>query len=87
MVAVPVVTSVIGIGQTYLANLVGLKVMQDLRNALYTHLQHMPLRFFTKTRTGRDPVAPVERRRWRAVGRDRHGLERAVERRDDRRAR
>ena len=26
--------------------------MQDLRNALYAHLQHMPLRFFTATRTG-----------------------------------
>ena len=52
MVAVPVITSVIGIGQTYWANQVGLKVMQDLRNALYTHLQHMPLRFFTNTRTG-----------------------------------
>jgi ATP-binding cassette, subfamily B, bacterial len=52
MVAVPVITSVIGIGQTYWANQVGLKVMQDLRNALYAHLQHMPLRFFTNTRTG-----------------------------------
>ena len=26
--------------------------MQDLRNALYAHLQRMPLRFFTETRTG-----------------------------------
>jgi ATP-binding cassette, subfamily B, bacterial len=52
MIAIPVVTSAIGIGQTYLANLVGLRVMQDLRNALYSHLQFMPLRFFTTTRTG-----------------------------------
>jgi ATP-binding cassette, subfamily B, bacterial len=52
MIAVPVVTSVIGIGQTYWANQVGLHVMQDLRNSLYEHLQHMPLRFFTATRTG-----------------------------------
>ena len=52
MIAVPVVTSVIGIGQTYWANQVGMQVMQDLRNALYAHLQHMPLRFFTNTRTG-----------------------------------
>ncbi|MBI4261433.1 MAG: ABC transporter ATP-binding protein, partial [Actinobacteria bacterium] len=52
MVAVPVVSGVIGIGQTYLANLVGLRVMQDFRNALYTHLQSMSLRFFTATRTG-----------------------------------
>ena len=52
MIAVPVVTSIIGIGQTYLTNLVGLNVMQDIRNKLYEHLQGMPLRFFTTTRTG-----------------------------------
>jgi ATP-binding cassette, subfamily B, bacterial len=52
MVAIPIVTGIIGIGQTYLANLVGLRVMQDFRNALYRHLQFMPLRFFTATRTG-----------------------------------
>jgi ATP-binding cassette subfamily B protein len=52
MIAIPVITSVIGIGQTYMANLVGLRVMQDLRNALYSDLQFMPLRFFTTTRTG-----------------------------------
>jgi ATP-binding cassette subfamily B protein len=52
MVVIPVVTSIIGIGQTYLANLVGLRVMQDLRNSLYRHLQAMALRFFTVTRTG-----------------------------------
>ena len=52
MIAVPLVTSIIGIGQTYLANDVGLHVMQDLRNSLYQHLQKMPLRFFTSTRTG-----------------------------------
>src|SRR3954470_21881851 len=47
MIAIPVVTSIIGIGQTYLANVVGLRVMQDMRNTLYEHLQAMPLRFFT----------------------------------------
>jgi ATP-binding cassette subfamily B protein len=52
MIAIPIVTGIIGIGQTYLANVVGLNVMQDLRNQLYTHLQFMPLRFFTTTRTG-----------------------------------
>jgi ATP-binding cassette, subfamily B, bacterial len=52
MIAVPIITSIIGIGQTYMANLVGLRVMQDLRNSLYAHLQFMPLRFFTTTRTG-----------------------------------
>ncbi|HYF10907.1 MAG TPA: ABC transporter transmembrane domain-containing protein, partial [Actinomycetota bacterium] len=52
MIAIPIVTGVIGIGQTYLANVVGQRVMQDLRNQLYIHLQYMPLRFFTTTRTG-----------------------------------
>ncbi|MGZ4153702.1 MAG: ABC transporter ATP-binding protein [Actinomycetota bacterium] len=52
MVIIPIVTGGIGVGQTYLSNLVGLRVMQDLRDALYRHLQFMSLRFFTSTRTG-----------------------------------
>ncbi|MDQ4108121.1 MAG: ABC transporter ATP-binding protein, partial [Actinomycetota bacterium] len=39
MIAIPIVTGIIGVGQTYLANLVGLRVMQDFRNGLYEHLQ------------------------------------------------
>jgi ATP-binding cassette subfamily B protein len=52
MILVPIVSGVIGVGQSYLNNLVGQHVMQDLRNELYAHLQRMPLRFFTETRTG-----------------------------------
>src|SRR5712691_8659591 len=52
MIAIPIISGVIGIGQTYMANVVGQRVMQDFRNALYEHLQAMPLRFFTTTRTG-----------------------------------
>ena len=52
MIVIPIVSSLIGIGQTYLNNLVGQGVMRDLRTALYGHLQAMPLRFFTETRTG-----------------------------------
>jgi ATP-binding cassette subfamily B protein len=52
MVLIPIVTAVIGIGQTYMANVVGQRVMQDFRNGLYAHLQHMAMRFFTATRTG-----------------------------------
>jgi ATP-binding cassette subfamily B protein len=52
MIIVPVVAGLIGIGQSYLNNVIGQRVMQDLRNALYSHLQKMPLRFFTETRTG-----------------------------------
>jgi ATP-binding cassette, subfamily B, bacterial len=52
MIVIPIITGGLGIVQTYYANFVGLRVMQDLRNALYEHLQNMPLRFFTSTRTG-----------------------------------
>ena len=52
MFAIPIVSGLLGIWQTYLSNLVGQRVMQDFRNALYAHLQRMALRFFTSTRTG-----------------------------------
>ena len=52
MIGLPIVTSLIGVGQSYLSNVVGQRVMDDLRLALYGHLQWMPLRFFTETRTG-----------------------------------
>jgi ATP-binding cassette subfamily B protein len=52
MVAIPLVAAVISVGQTYLTTVVGQRVMQDLRNRLYEHLQAMSLRFFTGTRTG-----------------------------------
>lgn len=52
MIAVPIVSGLVGLGQTYLNNLIGQRVMQDLRAALYAHLQRMPLRFFTETKTG-----------------------------------
>jgi ATP-binding cassette subfamily B protein len=52
MIAIPIISSLIGVGQSYLNNKVGQNVMRDLRGALYAHLQAMPLRFFTETRTG-----------------------------------
>ena len=52
MLITPVVTGLLGLWQTWQNNIVGQNVMQDLRNALYAHLQHMPLKFFTSTRTG-----------------------------------
>lgn len=52
MVAVPVITGVLGVVQGYFTNSVGQRVMEDLRNRLYRHLQGMSLRFFTGTRTG-----------------------------------
>jgi len=52
MIVIPMVTGLIGVGQTYANNLVGQRVMRDLRNNLYNHLQAMSLRFFSGTRTG-----------------------------------
>jgi ATP-binding cassette subfamily B protein len=52
MVAIPVVTALIGVGQTYLTTLLGNRVMADLRGRLFEHLQRMELAFFTATRTG-----------------------------------
>jgi ATP-binding cassette, subfamily B, bacterial len=52
MVAIPLVLGALGVAQTYLTNWVGNRVMQDLRDRLYAHLQSMPLAFFTGTRTG-----------------------------------
>jgi ATP-binding cassette subfamily B protein len=52
MVAIPIVTGVIGVWQTLLSNQVGQSVMHDLRTKVYRHLQRLSLAFFTRTRTG-----------------------------------
>ena len=39
-------------GQSYLMNFVGLKIIADMREKLYNHLQTLSLSFFTKTPTG-----------------------------------
>ena len=52
MVAVSVITGVLGVAQTWLSNVVGQRVMHDLRRQVYRHLQRLPLAFFTRTRTG-----------------------------------
>ena len=52
MAGITVVTGSIGIAQTYLTNQVGQRVMRDLRDRLYRHLQSLSLSFFTGTRTG-----------------------------------
>ena len=39
-------------GQSYLMNFVGLRIIADIREKLYNHLQTLSLSFFTKTPTG-----------------------------------
>jgi ATP-binding cassette subfamily B protein len=52
MVAIAIATGILGVAQTWLSNLVGQRVMHDLRAAVYRHLQRLSLAFFTRTRTG-----------------------------------
>jgi ATP-binding cassette subfamily B protein len=52
MVAIAIATAAIGVWQTYISNVIGQRVMHDLRAAVYGHLQQMSLAFFTRTRTG-----------------------------------
>ena len=52
LIAIAVATGVIGVLSTYLSNVVGQRVMHDLRSAVYRHLQRLSLAFFTRTRTG-----------------------------------
>ncbi|MGD9988999.1 ABC transporter ATP-binding protein [Pseudonocardia sp.] len=52
MIAIPVVSALIGVWQTWQTTLLGNRVMADLRGRLFEHLQRMDLSFFTATRTG-----------------------------------
>ena len=52
MIVISIATGVLSVGQTYLSNVVGQRVMHDLRAAVYRHLQRLSLAFFTRTRTG-----------------------------------
>jgi ATP-binding cassette subfamily B protein len=52
MIAIAIATGAIGVWQTYISNVIGQRVMHDLRAAVYRHLQRMSLAFFTRTRTG-----------------------------------
>ncbi len=52
MVTLPVIGGAVGLVQSWRANIVGQRVMRDLRERLFEHLQHLSLRFFTDTRTG-----------------------------------
>ena len=67
MAGITVITGSLGIVQTYLTNMVGQRVMRDLRDTLYRHLQGLSLSFFTDTRTGEiqsrvaDDVGGVQR--------------------------
>jgi ATP-binding cassette subfamily B protein len=52
MVLIPVLSGLVGVGQSLLNSTVGQGVMRDLRFQLYGHLQLMGLPFFTHSRSG-----------------------------------
>jgi ATP-binding cassette, subfamily B, bacterial len=52
MIGISIATGALGVAQTWMSNVVGQRVMHDLRAAVYRHLQRMSLAFFTRTRTG-----------------------------------
>lgn len=52
MLAVPLATGLLGVGQRYLSATVGEGIISDLRTGLFRHLHTMSLRFFTNTKTG-----------------------------------
>jgi ATP-binding cassette subfamily B protein len=52
LIAIPLVSALIGVGQTYLTTRIGNGAMADLRVSLFEHLEKMELAFFTSTRTG-----------------------------------
>ena len=52
MVGVTIISGGLGVIQTLFTNQIGQKVMRDLRDRLYRHLQSLSLGFFTDTRTG-----------------------------------
>jgi ATP-binding cassette, subfamily B, bacterial MsbA len=52
LLALFIAQAVLGLAQTYLVGWTGERVVADVREALYAHLQDMPLRFFAGNRTG-----------------------------------
>ena len=52
MAAVTVIAGALGMAQTWATNVVGQRVMRDLRDRLYAHLQRQSLGFFTDARAG-----------------------------------
>src|SRR6187551_2507222 len=52
LIGIAVFTGILGVVQTWLSNVVGQRIMHDLRAAVYKHLQRLSLAFFTRTRTG-----------------------------------
>src|ERR1700761_7322863 len=52
LIAIPIVNGVLNVAQTYLTEVVGNRVLEELRNRLFAHLERLSLAFYTATRSG-----------------------------------
>ena len=52
LIAIPIVNGVLNVAQTYLTEVVGNRVLEELRNQLFEHLERLSLAFYTATRSG-----------------------------------
>jgi ATP-binding cassette subfamily B protein len=52
MIGTAAASGALGVVTTWLSNVIGQRIMHDVRVSVYEHLQRMSLAFFTRTRTG-----------------------------------
>src|SRR6201992_2795451 len=52
LIAIPIANGVLNVGQTWLTEIVGNRVLRDLRDRLFEHLERLSLAFYTATRSG-----------------------------------
>ena len=52
LMAIPIINGVLNIVQVYLTEVVGNRVLQELRDRLFEHLEKLSLAFYTATRSG-----------------------------------
>jgi ATP-binding cassette, subfamily B, bacterial len=52
LIAIPIVNGVLNVAQAYLTEVVGNRVLQELRDRLFEHLEQLSLAFYTATRSG-----------------------------------
>ena len=52
LIAIPIVNGVLNVAQAYLTEVVGNRVLQELRDRLFEHLERLSLAFYTATRSG-----------------------------------
>ncbi|HTU94592.1 MAG TPA: ABC transporter ATP-binding protein [Solirubrobacteraceae bacterium] len=52
LIAIPIINGVLNVAQTYLTEVVGNRVLQELRDRLFAHLERLSLAFYTATRSG-----------------------------------